>query len=354
MKPILHSKPWVTETDMKAVSDVLNTGMLAQGEITKEFERAIVGWVEVENDGVAVGSGSAAILLALKALNVGAGDEVILPTYVCSTVLEVVLTSGAKPALCDVGGDWIVTSENVRGLVTKNTKAMIIPHMYGILADVASFRQFGIPIIENCAQAIDYRGRRRIYGDIAIYSFHPTKCLTTGEGGMAVSHDSCLTDSMRTIRDGPQEADSHRLFSPMSDISAALGLSQLSRYEQALDRRRYLAQGYESALGNVKAGSLEFADPERSMFFRFPVKIPGGLDLYQDLFAERNVCVRRGVDKLLHRLMDMPDEKFEMSVSLFNTTVSLPIYPALTDEEHSRCIEAAVDIFSRSNSSVRT
>src|SRR3972149_4550740 len=95
MKLILHSKSWIIESDLSAVANVLHSGMLAQGDRTQKFEQLVSSWVGVENSGVAVGSGAAALVLALSALNIGAGDEVIIPTYVCPTVLEAVLTSCA-------------------------------------------------------------------------------------------------------------------------------------------------------------------------------------------------------------------------------------------------------------------
>ena len=86
---------------------------------------------------------------------------------------------------------------------------------------------------------------------------------------------------------------------------------------------------------------------EQSMFFRFPIKLPGGVGKYKPLFAEKGIRVSNGVDELLHRLARLPDDKFQTAVSLFDTTVSLPIYPALTDDEQDRCVEAAVEIFSK-------
>jgi dTDP-4-amino-4,6-dideoxygalactose transaminase len=222
--------------------------------------------------------------------------------------------------------------------------------MYGVFADVKSFQKFGVPIIEDCAQAIDYRGRQEIFGAIAIFSFQPTKCLTTGEGGMAVSNNSDLVNAMRSTRDGQKMAKRGRFFSPLSNISAALGLAQLKRYHQALDRRKVLALGYKHALAKVIPDSLQASALDKSIYLRFPIKISGGVDSYQDLFAKKNICVRRGVDRLLHRLSNLSDDNFQTAVTLYNTTVSLPIYPALTDKEHAYCVESAVEIFAARHS----
>lgn len=345
MKEILHSKPWLCPDDMERVRSVMSTNMIGQGELTREFERAISDWIGAEA-GIAVGSGTAAILLAIKALEVDEQAEVVLPTYVCASVLEAVVTSGAKPVLCDVGPDWVITPPNVARVVSRRTKALVIPHIYGIFADVESFRIFGVPIIEDLAQGFGHKEDQGVQGDIAIFSFHPTKCLTTGEGGMAVSRDSSLVTKMRQIRDGNSAKPASRLFSPMSDVAAALGLSQLSRYSAALARRKKLALGYRTALEKVLPEQVKRESFEKSMHFRFPLTLPGGLEVYQPHFAEKHIHVRRGVDTLLHRLMTLPDAEFPTAVSLYNTTVSLPIYPALTDDEHAYCVKTAVAIFS--------
>jgi perosamine synthetase len=349
MRVIPHSKPWITEADKLAVNEVLISRMLAQGERTKQLECALSEWVGGEG-GVAVGSGAAALALAMMALQVGPGDEVILPTYVCTSVFEAVLSVGATPVLCDVGPDWLVTDETMADCLTRRTRALIVPHIYGMFAEVESFKKFGVRVIEDCAQAVGYKSKRSLKADIAIFSLHPTKCLTAGEGGVAISCDPYLVAAMRSIRDGTVGI-SGRLLSPLSDLSAALGLSQLTHYHEAVDRRMRLAQKYRSALEHIFPDDMHSQASHESMFFRFPLKVSGGLDAYQDRFLERGVSVKRGVDKLLHRSRGEPDSNFKVSTMLFDTTVSLPLYPALTDEEHTICLEAATRIFS---SPVRT
>jgi UDP-4-amino-4-deoxy-L-arabinose-oxoglutarate aminotransferase len=343
---ILHSKPWITEEDKLAVNAVLTSGLLGSGDVTKEFEEKFADWVGASNPGVAVSSGAASVFLALKTLGVKTGDEVILPTYVCWTVLEAVISCGAQPVLCDVGQNWIVEPENVKGLITKKTKGIIVPHMYGIFADVKRFKVFGIPVIEDCAQAVGDKLIDKIEGDIAIFSFQPTKCLTTGEGGMVVTQDPILASKAKELRDGPENSGKERVFAPMSNMNAALGLSQLKRYSVFLERRRKLAGKYLTNLSAIDQNLINFDAKASSMFFRMPLKLKGGLEKYQPLFAEQKIHIRKGVDKLLHRLMGQADEKFPVATDLFNSTISLPIYPALTDEELERCLQSQ-DLFIR-------
>lgn len=346
MEQIPHSKPWITELDIAAVSTVLSSSMLAQGNNTRELEQRLAAWLNAA-DGVGVGSGSAGIVLALYGLGVGTGDEVVLPTYVCRSVLEAVLAAGATPVLCDVGLDWVMTPVAAQRVIGERTRAIVIPHLYGIFADIDGFREFGVPIVEDCAQAIDGHGKQPLKGDVAVLSFHPTKCLTAGEGGMVLSSDAEIVARMRAYRDGSEVGYRPRLFSPLSDIAASLAMAQLARYEEGLARRRQIADNYIKAIESCCPSILNRAAFDESMFFRFPLRVPGGLAACQQAFAAFGVQVRQGVDVLLHRNAGQMDQSFPVAVELFETTVTLPIYPALSRSQESRCIEAITQVLPR-------
>lgn len=342
---ITHSKPWIAAEDREAVLKVLESNLIGQGIQCRALEERLARWVNAA-DGVAVGSGAAAITLALHGIKIKQGDEVILPTYVCRSVPEAVLSLQAVPVFCDVGEDWVITVDAAARRMTTRTRAIIAPHMYGIYCDAMSIRALGVPVIEDCAQAFAGEFQRDIQGDVAIFSFHPTKCLTAGEGGAAVSADLQLVERMRAYRDGEATKLQERLFSPMSDIAASLVLTQLDRYSQMLTRRRCLANRYRAVIEKINSVRLNSRALEHSMFFRFPVLRDGGVDSCRDEFLQRGIHVRRGVDALLHRYMGMGDDSFPISAGLFNTTISLPIYPALTEAEETRCMESVFEIFS--------
>ncbi|MBS0150356.1 MAG: DegT/DnrJ/EryC1/StrS aminotransferase family protein [Nitrospira sp.] len=348
MAVIVHSKPWITDDDHHALSEVLASNMLAQGELCRVLELKLAEWVAAV-DGVATGSGSAALVLALKALGVGAGDEVILPSYICRSVLEAVITVKGVPVLCDVGKEWVMTAESVVCRLTSKTKAIIAAHMYGVFADIKSIAELGIPVIEDCAQAVEDCRQRPVHGEVAIFSFHPTKCLTSAEGGLVVSSDLGMAEKMREIRDGNVAEAKPRLFAPLSDLTAGLALSQLKRYPTMLARRRSIAERYLATLEHISSVSLNREAFANSMFFRFPVRTKGGLQSCQQAFLDRGIHVRRGVDMLLHRLIGLADREYPVSTELFHTTVSLPIYPALSVNEEASCVENAALIFSGLN-----
>ncbi|MFZ4984796.1 MAG: DegT/DnrJ/EryC1/StrS family aminotransferase, partial [Blastocatellia bacterium] len=247
MKPILHSKPWITKSDIEAVVNVMKSGMIGQGDITRELETRLAHWVGLAG-GVAVSSGSAAIYLALLGLRVKAGDEVILPTYVCY--------SGATPVLCDVGTEWVMTPETVSKVFSKKTRAVIAPHIYGVFADVQGIRSLGCPVIEDCAQGIPFNGKVQSAADIVVFSFHPTKCITSGEGGLAVSANNEILKTMIKYRDGNCLQLQKRLFAPLSDIASTLVMSQLDRYHRALNKRNIIASTYINAINQTTSNNL--------------------------------------------------------------------------------------------------
>lgn len=176
---IPHSRPWITDEDCEAVVAVLRSGMLNEGAATRRLEQ----WFEHASGGgtaVATGSGSQALLLALRALEVGAGAEVILPTYVCAEVLGVVESLGATARLVDIADDYLINANATAAAITPRTRAIIVPYVMGIRTDIEPLRTHGVPIIEDLAQ---WLGPVRAFkGDIQVFSFEATKVVAAGEG----------------------------------------------------------------------------------------------------------------------------------------------------------------------------
>lgn len=339
---IPHSYPFLDDDTLQSIKKILDSRMLAQGKVVRKFESRITEYIGGHAT-ACVGSGSAAILLGLKVLGVGPGDEVVLPTYVCSSVLEAVLASDATPVLCDVNDHWVVSSDTIAATLSRKTKAIIVPHVYGIVADVDEIRKLGIPILEDCAQAFGrttHNAAIGVKGDLAVFSFHPTKCLTTGEGGaLMLNKPMALRDRMFELRDGDASLY-RRIFSPMSDIAAGIGLSQLNSYDHFLERRRSIAKQYDHALSDKS--SVNIIDPLQTptMYFRYVIKTSDAFDKYQYKFAQDGISVRRGIDALLHRKLNKHPSDYKNAEYLFDHTLSLPIYPALDDINLQKIIES--------------
>jgi perosamine synthetase len=345
MKMIPHSRPWITDSDRKALDAALGDDMIAQGERVSELEQRMASAAGASG-AVAVASGTAALTIALHALGQPPGAEVVVPTYVCVNVLQAVTAAGYRAVLCDVGEEWTMTPETVQATLTPATRAVVAVHTMGVPCDVGGLMQFGLPVIEDACQAwgasIDGRPVGAL-GDIGVVSTHATKCMTTGEGGLAFSTDTGLVGRLRAIRDEGSETAA-RVAAPMSDIQAALGLSQLARYDAFLDRRRELADRYFDELGALGI-RLPHNVRERSMFFRFPVRVDGDFERHQAAFAGAGVQVRCGVDTLLHRLLRQDPLRFPGAESLYRETLSLPLYPALTREDEDRVVSACDSVW---------
>lgn len=336
-KTISHSKPFLTINDRNAVNAVLKSGMIAQGKQVKIFETGIANSIDAVG-GLATGSGTAALSLSLEVLGIGTGDEVILPTYVCHNVADAVIQCGAVPVFCDIGEDWLMSPETVMPLITAKTRAIILVHIYGIVLDVQRFQKFGISLIEDCCQAFGATLKGKSlgkYSDIAFFSFHATKCLATGEGGMMTSHNPEIIEKARLLQ------QSCTVPSPMTDMQAALGSSQLKRYSEMLKRRHQLAERYLKELPHSYTTRIS-ACSDRSIFFRFPLNLVGGNPISNVIsaFEAEGIAVRRGVDELLHLRYKQQDTSYPVANRLYAETLSIPIYPALTDREQDRIIEA--------------
>lgn len=195
---IPHNKPWLGVDESNAVSSTVNSGWIAQGEKTKELENNVCDYISISrNHAVAVTNGTTALFLCLQVLNLPKFSEVIIPSYVCSAVLNAIYLADLTPILVDVNPiDFNLDINIVESKISKTTKAIIIPHMYGTPVNIEPFLKFKtkeIFIIEDCATAIGAKIKDNyvgIMGDLAIFSFYASKFLTTGNGGMVVSKKS--------------------------------------------------------------------------------------------------------------------------------------------------------------------
>lgn len=318
---------------MDAVAAVLGSGLIARGVRVAEFEEAIASRLLVPG-GIACSSGTAALRLGLAALGVGPGDEVVLPTYVCWNVLAAVTAMGAEPRLCDVDGSGVPTTDTVRPILSERTRAIVAVHIFGNPCDVNALLTLGIPVLEDACQAfgLELDGRPAgSLGTVGVLSFHATKCLTTGEGGMLVSGERQLLVKARALAQGSADRNASGL-ATMTDLQATLGLSQLARYDTFLSRRRDLQARYDETVAGIPA--LRRDERMSGAFrFRYAVRAGDGFELVQQAMLDRGVHVRRGVDELLHRRLGLDDSAFGTACRLYSETVSIPFHPSLTDEE---------------------
>ena len=258
------SAPDVNEEDIKAVSDVLRTSKLSLGPKLEEFEHAIAAYVGA-SDAVAVNSGTSALHLCLRALGIGEGDEVIIPSFAFIAVANAVRHERATPVFVDIESETLnLDPSQIESAITLRTKAIIVVHTFGCPANLEAILEIAgrhdLRVIEDACEAIgaEYNDRRvGTFGDAGIFSFYPNKQITTGEGGVVVTRNPEVSQFVRKVRnqgrDHPESWFQHSELGynyRISDINCTLGVEQLRRIEPILRRREAIAMQYSQILGS--------------------------------------------------------------------------------------------------------
>jgi dTDP-4-amino-4,6-dideoxygalactose transaminase len=321
------------------VARIVLSGQLAQGPEVAAFERELAARLGVEA-AAAVSSGSAALELALRALGVGAGDDVLIPTYVCDALHHAVSRSGARPVLVDADPETLsLSAADARRRLTPRTRCVIVPHAFGLAVDPAAF-ETGVPVLEDCAQALGAVVGGRAAGSLgrlAACSFYATKLLTTGEGG-AVLGPAELVRRVVDQRDYDEREDLVPRFNhKLTDLQAALGRGQLARLDAFVARRRAIAARYRTRLAGAPCTPPPAAG-ERHVYHRFVVILDRPVGPVIARLEAAGITARRPVFRPLHRALGLPG--FPEADRLWERALSLPCYPALTDAEVDRVAAA--------------
>ena len=264
------AEPDIGEEELKLVSEAVRSGWVSsKGRFIEEFERGFADFVGMKY-GVATSNGTVAIHLALVALGIGPGDEVIMPDLTFASVGNAIIYTGARPVFVDVHQSyWGMDPERVKEAITERTKAIIVVHLYGHPCDLDPLLEVaedhGLYVIEDCAEAhgAEYKGRRvGSFGDIACFSFYGNKIITTGEGGMCLTNDYELAERMRMLRDHgmrPEKRYWHEVVGfnyRMTNLQAALGVAQLRRIDEFIRKKIEIARAYEAALDGIEGITL--------------------------------------------------------------------------------------------------
>jgi len=344
---IPHSRPTLTDAGSKAVSSVIESGQIAQGPVVREFEKRFSDCIG-RKEAAATNSGTAALHLALLALGVKEKDEVIIPSFVCTAVLNAVLYTRATPVVVDVDPEtYNISVEAAKRAVTGQTRAIVVPHMFGCPAGIKELSGLGIPMIEDCAQAVgaNYEGQKvGRFGILSVYSFYATKVLTTGEGGMVVSDSEELVSKVKDLREYDNKDDfAVRFNSKMTDIQAALGLNQLSRLEKFLEKRREIASLYFREFKECDFALPVQKDGREHIYYRFVVKTQDNASSPLEKCQQKKVMCQRPVHIPLHVCLELSG--FPHTTEAWQRTVSIPLYPSLTQEEIEKIIAVVKEIF---------
>jgi perosamine synthetase len=351
------SGPDITEADIEAVVRVMRTTRLSIGTKMEEFERSIADLTGVAH-GVAVSSGTAGLHLCLRALGVGEGDEVILPSFTFIAAGNAVLYERAKPVFVDIEPRTLnLDPGKLERSITPKTRAIIAVHTFGHPADMDPImevaRKYGLPVIEDACEAIGARYRGRAaggIGDFGVFGFYPNKPITTGEGGMVVTRDSQMAATIRALRNqGRRDSDGwldHHLLGynyRLSELNCALGLEQSKRIDEILDRREAIAIQYCEelhAIPEVITPPLEIRDG-RLCWFVYVVRVENRDAVMRKLTEQGIGCARYFAPLHLQPLFAPyanPGDDLKVTEQVASRTLALPFFNSLTREQiHDVC-----------------
>jgi perosamine synthetase len=330
---IPHSLPTVGVEEADGLKEIILSGRLATGEGVEAFENALAAYVGLKG-AVATSSGTAALHLALLAVGVKEGDEVICPSFTCSAILNAIYYCRATPRLVDVDEDTLnISLTSTRKALAKKTVAIIVPHMFGKAVEAMDdFLALGPPIIEDCAQSLGATSKNRMtgtWGAITIFSFYATKVITTGQGGMIASDNEELLERARNLRQYDKKDDyCVRYNYCMTDFQARMGLIQLGKLPLFLKQREELARLYDTYL-QEKEGII--VPQHRGIYYRYVVRIPEGkLKGVVAKMQQEGIYVQQPVFCPLHRYLGL--NGFPATDKVYAEALSLPLYPRLQYE----------------------
>ncbi|GMV38545.1 MAG: pyridoxal phosphate-dependent aminotransferase [Myxococcales bacterium] len=343
MTPIPLCRPTVGPEELAAVGDVLASGHLVQGARVAAFEEALA--TRLGQPVAATSSGTAALHLALLALGVGPGDEVIVPGVTFPAPANAVEAVGARAVAADVDPErWALDPARAAAAMSARTRAVIVVHPFGVPADVPALRSLGVPIIEDaaCALGATLDGRPcGTLGDVACFSFHPRKVITTGEGGALTSPDAGIVDRARRLRNhgmGPATGgDPGARFEEvglnlrLSDVHAAVGVVQLRRLDALIDERAALAERARSFPLALLPGLFAPGAVVQSLVGL----LPPGVDRAAVLAALAPRAEATVASYAIHRLAPWrgrpwaTDAALPMAARIHDSGVTLPLWPGM-------------------------
>jgi len=343
-------QPWLCGNEERYVLDCLRSNWISsKGPYIAAFEERFATTIGVRH-AISVCNGTVALHVALAALGIGSGDEVIVPTFTYIAPVNAIVYCGATPVFVDSEPrTWQLDPNDVYRRITPRTKAIVAVHLYGHPAEMNALsslaREHGLFLIEDCAEAFGarYHGKHvGTFGDIATFSFYGNKTITTGEGGMVVTNDDMLAERVHRLKGqglAPYREYWHDIIGynyRMTNIAAAIGLAQLENAERFLHRKRAIAKLYQHLLaGTVLEFQQEAPDTEHA-WWMVSVLTPTA----HDRDALRTELRRAGIETrpTFYPVHTMPMysqryERHRTAESLGLRGINLPSYPALTDDQ---------------------
>lgn len=363
------NEPLLDGNEKKYLLECIESGWISsEGPFVKEFENKFAVRVGRKH-GIAVCNGTAALDAAVEALGIGPGDEVIMPTFTIISCINQIMRSGAIPVLVDSNPiTWNMDVSQIEGKITPRTKAIMIVHIFGLPVDVAPVldisKRYGLKVIEDAAEmhGQTYRGKPcGSFGDISTFSFYSNKHITTGEGGMIVTNDDELAETCRSLRNLCFQQ--HKRFVHerlgwnfrMTNMQAALGLAQLERLDEFIERKRRIGARYTELLQDLKGVQLPLADIEyaKNIYWVYGLVLDESTSM--DAESVMNHLAERGIgtrpfffpmhqQPVLKKQGLFGMESHPNAERMYQQGFYIPSGLALTEEQMARVADVVIDI----------
>jgi len=372
MKPRIHyTKPSITELEIRYANDAVTNGWGEKCyEYIHRFEEMFRQHLGVKH-AIATASCTGALHMGMSALGIGPGDEVIMADTNWIATAAPIVHLGAKPVFVDIlPGSWCIDPKLAEAAITPRTKAIVSVHLYGNLCDMNALldigKRYGIPVIEDAAEAIGsvYHGKRAgSMGAFGAFSFHGTKTLTTGEGGMFVTNDDDLYEHVLTLSNHGRArgqtkqfwADTVGFKYKMSNIQAAIGCAQMERIEDLVAKKRQILAQYREQLGQpgVSLNPEDFGTINGAWMpsIVFEPQLNVTRESLQDAFRSENIDARVFFWPLSSQPPFMDEQSNENARSICERAINLPSYHDLTTYEIARIRDVILRVIFENDSS---
>lgn len=363
MPHISLARPSLDERELGEISKVIDSAYLAQGPKAVEFEKLVGDYIGA-SDVVATSSATTALHLAMVALDVGSGDEVIIPSFTFPATAHVVIQQGATPVFADIDLETFnINLESFKEKITSRTKAVMPVHLFGLPANMDGVMQIandvGIKVVEDAACALGATSQGRqcgTIGELGCFSYHPRKIITTGEGGMIITNDPEMGRRVRRLRQhgGDRVNNRFTFVEPgfnyrMSDINAAVGVVQFAKLHDFIAERRRLANLYDSKLSTACPDVLLPREPDgdRHNYQAYVVVLPQAVDRDDLVLKLRELGVETTLgtyalhaEAYIQERYPYANQDLPQAYHAFCYSLTLPLYPGMSDGDVEYVVDA--------------
>jgi len=355
-------QPWIDESELNELKRVIDSTYVTESNLTQEFETMTKTLTSAKH-AIAICNGTAALFCALKALNIGPGDEVIVPDFTFIATANAVILAGAKPVFCEIDAKTFCMDVS-QATVTPKTKALLPAHLYGQSADMESILEFAkihnLFVIEDAAQGVGVKFKNKhvgTFGNIGILSYYGNKTITCGEGGVILTNDDELAKNSYRLKNHGRDTKGtfihdHIGFNfSFTEMQAAVGISQMKKFDTIKKRKLEIHDIYINNLNNIEEFVPVFIDERTEPVYWFTSFLTNRLEELTHFLNSNGIQTRRFFYPLhlqpCYKDYNLDRTKFKISEDIFNKGISLPSSYNLTHNEQEKVISLIKKFFNK-------